>query len=87
MFVFEGRAMIDYLHPGIYIQPVMVFFLLFDLTAHNTILWSYGTETVKGIFANLDCYKLKATPGVKPTTPAGAKRCIDSNNSNPLCRL
>jgi hypothetical protein len=47
----------------------------------------YGTETVKMILANLRCYKLKATPGVKTTSLAGAKKCKDSSYSNPFGRL
>jgi hypothetical protein len=30
-------------------------------------------------FANLVFYKIKVAPGFKTTTPAGAKRCIDSS--------
>jgi hypothetical protein len=37
------------------------------------------------ILGNLGCYKLKATPGVKTTSPApGAKISIDNSNSNLL---
>jgi hypothetical protein len=34
---------------------------------------SYGAETGKIILANLECYKLYATPGVNTTSPTGAK--------------
>jgi hypothetical protein len=44
-------------------------------------------KTGKMILANLGCYKLEATPGVKITSPVEAKRCIDSNNFNPFNRL
>jgi hypothetical protein len=40
----------------------------------STQFRSYGTETGKMILANLGCKKLKATPGVKTTSPAGAER-------------
>jgi hypothetical protein len=36
------------------------------------------------ILANLGCYKLKATSGIKATSPAGAKRCTDSYNPTHL---
>jgi hypothetical protein len=41
-------------------------------------IWSYGAETGSNF---------KVTPGVKTISPAGAKRCIDSSNSNPFSRL
>jgi hypothetical protein len=45
---------------------------------------SYGTKTGKMILADLWYYKLKASPGVKITSPASAKRCLDSSNSTHL---
>jgi hypothetical protein len=39
------------------------------------------------ILAYLGCCKLKATQGVKTTSPAGAKRYIDTIYLNPLSRL
>jgi hypothetical protein len=45
-------------------------------TVHQPNLGSYGPETGKVIFANLGCYKLNATLGIKTTSPAGAERCI-----------
>jgi hypothetical protein len=46
-------------------------FVLFSST--QTQLRLYGAKTRKMILANLGCYKLEATPGVKTTSPAGAK--------------
>jgi hypothetical protein len=43
---------------------------------------SYGAQTGKVILTFLGCNKLKATPEVKTTSSAGAKRCIDTSNSN-----
>jgi hypothetical protein len=37
---------------------------------------SYSAETGKMILANLGCYKLKATPGVKTAHPAGSKTSV-----------
>jgi hypothetical protein len=45
---------------------------------------SYGAKTGKMTLASLGCYKLKATPWVKITSPTGAKRCINSRYSNPF---
>jgi hypothetical protein len=45
----------------------------------STRFWSCGAETGMMILVNLGRYKLKATPAVKTTSPAGAKRCLDLN--------
>jgi hypothetical protein len=44
-----------------------------------------GLKTGKLNLAYLGCYKLKATPEVKTTLPAGAKRCRDSSNYIVAC--
>jgi hypothetical protein len=47
-------------------------FVLFGFMAHQYI--SCGTKTGKMILAYLECYKLKATPGVKIASPLGARK-------------
>jgi hypothetical protein len=48
-------------------------FVLFCLTVHQFQFWPYGTKTGTMILANR-VLKLEATPGLKTTSPAGAKR-------------
>jgi hypothetical protein len=46
----------------------------------STQFRTYGAKKGKTIFENPGCYKLKATPGVIPTSPAAANRYIDFSN-------
>jgi hypothetical protein len=50
----------------------------------STQFRSYGAETGKMIMASLGCYKFDATPGVKTSPPAGAKRCTDFQIFEPI---
>jgi hypothetical protein len=47
----------------------------------------YGAKGRKMVLAYTGDYNVKATAGVKTSLPAGAKRCIDSSNSNPFSSI
>jgi hypothetical protein len=50
---------------------------VFGFTAHLHNLGHMAAKQENIILAKFGCYKLKATPGIKITSPAGVKRCID----------
>jgi hypothetical protein len=52
--------------------------LMFGFAAHYHILSYNAPKIEKLILAHLKCCRLRATTGVKTTSTAGVKRCIDS---------
>jgi hypothetical protein len=61
-----------------------MFVLFVYLFATPTQYMSHGTRTAQMTLADLRSHILKATPGVKTTSPARSKRCIDSSCLNPF---
>ena len=69
------------------LRKILQHYFLIGFYGAPTQFRSYGAEQERWFWLTPGVKNLKATPGVKTTSPAGAKRYIDSNCSIPFSRL